>query len=49
MFSLLKTVFHKLNALSPWSNVIKAQCHSSKDIEHFGTDKLRVLEIYLVI
>ena len=27
------------------SHVIKAQCHWPKDREHFGTDKLRVLEI----
>ena len=47
---------HILNVLSPWSHVIEAQCHWAKATEHFGTDKLRVLEIkqkticlYLVI
>ena len=34
-----------LNVLSPLSHVIKAQCHWANDIEHFGTDKVRVLEI----
>ena len=40
-----KKDFHILNVLSPLSHAIKAQCHWAKDIEHFGTDKLRVLEI----
>ena len=39
MFQLLKK-FPILNVLS-LSHVIKAQCHWVKDIEHFGTDKLR--------
>ena len=40
-----KKYFHTLNVLSPWSHVIKAQCHWAKDIEHFGIDKFRVLQI----
>ena len=45
MFELLKKEkksFILLNVLTPWSHV---QCHCAKDIENFGTDKVRVLEI----